>query len=761
MQYKVGWRMSVVILLAYGVLAVLLTYPLVMTIFTHVPGADGDPSAYIWAFWWAKRSLLSPDSSAFYSNFILYPVGADLVLNASVWLKAYLFIPLQRAFGLVFTYNFSLLFALTVSAFGMFHLGFFLTENRLAAILMGFFYGFSPFLMMRLNGHLNYMSAEWLPFYVLYLHKTLRDQKIQSWLLAGLFLACVAYTEYTYLIYMIILTLCTFLFYYLKMSLLRCPAKGVVAITFLIRDWPSLLKKGMLIAATFIGFFCLLLVPLVRFIARGSGRLPAGWYGADVYCADLLSYISPSPFSTFLGKWSLVEKFTGNGVESTTYLGLFLLGLFILTWLCPTRRYEIVRLYSFIALAFFVLSLGPKLHVLGQDTINLYGYNFSLALPFRLTAWLPLHGHIRAPGRFAIVVTLSVVIVAGFGLSQVFARYSSRRYVLAALVLIVATIEYLSVPLSVQKLTIESHLLEEIAQDPAAVTVLQLPFGIRSGLDSYGDEHSMQLYFQTIFRKKVMGGFVSRIDPAIMEYFRQMPVLATLVRIQRGEAIAEQEKNADKALIEDFIKNLTLKYVILYKPWLRPGSLREYDEYIQRTLPVQRRQEDTSFVVYTLDLLGASLPETPRLAVRALSTLFPSALGERGMHSTLELVSHPRLAVLPAKSQTTMTVKVTNQASAAALPRFTKPGYYAVALGYRWYSETDEVDVTGGLAYEQYRSLLPLPLLPGQSVHIPINVYPPPLPGVYTLRMRMVQEGVAWFPCQLQGNCLDLRVRVE
>ena len=57
MQHTVGWPMDVTILLVYRILAVLFTYLLITIIFTYVPGADGDARAYMWSFWWAKRSL--------------------------------------------------------------------------------------------------------------------------------------------------------------------------------------------------------------------------------------------------------------------------------------------------------------------------------------------------------------------------------------------------------------------------------------------------------------------------------------------------------------------------------------------------------------------------------------------------------------------------------------------------------------------------------------------------------------------------------
>ena len=61
---------------------------------------------------------------------------------------------------------------------------------------------------------------------------------------------------------------------------------------------------------------------------------------------------------------------------------------------------------------------------------------------------------------------------------------------------------------------------------------------------------------------------------------------------------------------------------------------------------------------------------------------------------------------------------------------------------------------------EGSRAVLGLPILkPGESDTVDLKVAAPPEPGLYTLRVSMVHEGVAWFNTQ-GGPPLSLKVKV-
>ena len=67
-------------------------------------------------------------------------------------------------------------------------------------------------------------------------------------------------------------------------------------------------------------------------------------------------------------------------------------------------------------------------------------------------------------------------------------------------------------------------------------------------------------------------------------------------------------------------------------------------------------------------------------------------------------------------------------------------GAYAVRLSYRWLDANGDV-----VADFTERADLPFPILPNQSIEIPISVQAPPHAGSYRLQFDLVQELVGWF----------------
>src|SRR5207237_1087423 len=214
-------------------------------------------------------------------------------------------------------------------------------------------------------------------------------------LMAGLVLALVGYCDYSFLIYCLLITIVVMLFHFRQTRLVQ------------------LAKVAGVVGGSFVVLFSPILLPLLRSSVRRKD-VPGGWLGADIYSADLLSYVSPAPTSTFLGRWSLSDRFTGNAMESTLYVGIFLLGLFVFSIFKYFRRNGVVRLHTYVALVFFVFSLGPVLHLKGKSSIDFGGLRLAPDLPFILFHYLGFLRDLRVPGRFGIVTMLGIVVVAGF-----------------------------------------------------------------------------------------------------------------------------------------------------------------------------------------------------------------------------------------------------------------------------------------------------------------------------------------------------------
>ncbi len=85
--------------------------------------------------------------------------------------------------------------------------------------------------------------------------------------------------------------------------------------------------------------------------------------------------------------------------------------------------------------------------------------------------------------------------------------------------------------------------------------------------------------------------------------------------------------------------------------------------------------------------------------------------------------------------------------------RWASRGKYPVTLSYRWLKAGKDTGVEG------LRTLLSIPLNPGQAEAVEARIAAPQEAGTFLLRLSLVQEGVAWFV--LRGaKPLDIAVRV-
>ena len=159
------------------------------------------------------------ERSPLHSGLIWYPLGIDLILYTYNFFNTLIALPLQLAFNLPAASNLSLLFATTMSGFGTYLLACYVlriaycVEDRpsrntgygirnphyvlhLAAFLAGLIYAFaSNRAVYAALGHYDMVTTQWLPFYALYLLKTLREPRLKNAVLAGLFFAMAALAE--------------------------------------------------------------------------------------------------------------------------------------------------------------------------------------------------------------------------------------------------------------------------------------------------------------------------------------------------------------------------------------------------------------------------------------------------------------------------------------------------------------------------------------------------------------------------------------
>jgi hypothetical protein len=205
-----------VAVLVYAALAIALTWPLASHLHDGLLGAGvGDNATFVWNFWWIRSVLhggVSPAASAaspFWTPALFAPIGTSLVLHTTTLLPtvtATLLLP--QAEPLV-THNAAVIVTVFLNGLCAYGAAYALTRQPAAALVAGLVFAASPFLTARLQGHFNVLSAWGLPLLVMALARESRRPGIGSAILVAGAIAVLAYTDYYYAVFGLVLVATT------------------------------------------------------------------------------------------------------------------------------------------------------------------------------------------------------------------------------------------------------------------------------------------------------------------------------------------------------------------------------------------------------------------------------------------------------------------------------------------------------------------------------------------------------------------------
>ena len=214
-----AWRLHLLVLAAYLLLTLIMTWPLVREFTTAIPGDGFDGWQNFWNQWWIKVALIDQQSNPLVTDLLYHPTGVSLYFHTLNPFNGLTTLPIQLAFGLIPAYNSAILLAWILGGYGVFLLvrrqltstDCQLTIANASAFLAGAIFTFSPFHMAHLLGHMQVLSLQWIPFYVLYLLRSLDAvNQRRSWLhealMAALFLILVGLCDWYYVLYLALFT---------------------------------------------------------------------------------------------------------------------------------------------------------------------------------------------------------------------------------------------------------------------------------------------------------------------------------------------------------------------------------------------------------------------------------------------------------------------------------------------------------------------------------------------------------------------------
>ena len=76
-----------VVFAAYVLLTVVMSWPVVPRITTHLARQGGDLWVHRWNLWWLKRCLLGGENP-FYTDYILHPYGVSMIYHDFAWVHS-------------------------------------------------------------------------------------------------------------------------------------------------------------------------------------------------------------------------------------------------------------------------------------------------------------------------------------------------------------------------------------------------------------------------------------------------------------------------------------------------------------------------------------------------------------------------------------------------------------------------------------------------------------------------------------------------
>jgi len=581
-----------------------MTWPTALHLTDGIPGDGFDGWQNYWNLWWVKQAMLVEPSNPYFTTYLYAPTGVSLQFHTLNIFNGWWTLPLQLNFGLAVAYNSVVLVSFTLAGYGGYLLSLYVLSQvtepslqadvptrRFAAFVGGVIFTMSPFHFAHLLGHMQVFSLIWPPFYALWLIRTLNVVDNSShYRVSNPIMACFTTLPYRHIaLCTLFLILATLVDWYHTLYLLI-----FTGITMLWAMWnlkTSQVSKTCevwtpLVVVTLIGsLFALLMSPLLIPMMQNARQRPdleTGLAQNIALSADLLAFITPSEMHPLWGNWvkNLAENFSSTTSERLIFMGFIplLLGLYIAI---TQWRQPLVKFWLLIGGSFFILALGPYLHIGGQ--IVSWG-DWPLPLPYLLLYQIvPFLNLTRSLSRYDLMVMLSLGVLSSLAIVELArprangdtrGRVSllTHGYLPIALPLVATVLicfEFLAAPYPISLIDTPAF-FHELAQEPGDFTIAALPMNW---------DRPTPLLYQTVHGKRLLTAYTSRDNP--LELAWRTPLLQHW-RYLVADIIDQPLAEIAPTIFYDF----NLRYIVLDYWQMPPGPEREGTEkWLQAAMP--------------------------------------------------------------------------------------------------------------------------------------------------------------------------------
>lgn len=585
---KARFGSELLVLALYSILTLILLYPFsILNMNTQLIGDGGDSFQGLWDLWWVKHSVLS-FANPYVTNYIFYPIGADLYVHSLSPAAGFFTIPFQLISGPIFSYNLLVLLSFVLAGYGAYRFAYYVTADEKASFFSGLVFGFSTYHLARAWGHLNLVTIQWIPFYVLFLFKMRKEASLKNVFFAVCFLVLTALmADLQYVVFLGLFTLMLLIY----------------DLLFNRKQIGKFLLRLGIMSVVFFGLIGLTMGPLFYGMLTGKYAYAEPSPNESVInSADLLGFFLPSSLNLFFGRYTqgVISHFSTTGIESVVYIGYTVLAL---TIFAAVRLWKATKFWLLGALVFAILSLGPILHIFGSTSFT--SLHISVPLPeLLLRSAMPI---LRVPSRFIVIVMLCLAVLSAITLKYVnawFAKFNHGK-IMGLLFLVFLSVAFLSeinmVPFPVSEDTSVPAFYADLAKMNGTFAVLDLPQNYHA--------NNRYMYYSTVSEKPLVGGSISRIAPANLGFLQVFPVISQMYYVGGDK---EAEDWTDIFLQDVSTANLNsfyffnVRYVVLHRDMLNDMAFGHMDKYLRTLLgqPVFSDERIDAFSTNATQLRG-------------------------------------------------------------------------------------------------------------------------------------------------------------
>jgi hypothetical protein len=522
------------LLFTYSIIYFWYTYPTITCFSTAVIGKD-DPFQVIWNMYIFETGLHAGKLWTTHQSF--YPWNTSLIFHEyTPFLDVLSFIIHNK----ILLLNIVIYGMFISSAVGAFYLSKQFISNRYFAFICGFIFAFSPYKMSRIEEHYPLIQTVIIPCFFLVFIKTFSFEsfnlfpRIKSFknivLLVCLGLFSIT-LDYLVTFQMAYLSVLYFLFFYI---------------------YKFYLNNKRYFWIYLAAFFVLMHILIAWLLHIGIDEKGAFWWSGK--WSDYIIPYNSIVYSGLTTKlWNYFE-IQSRSIESVLFIGYSFILVLVLTFFILLKK----RIFDLKIQALIFCFLMLFLMVMPVFKLP---FSFTFYPPTAILHFLPIIKNLRCPTRFINVIMLVAPIIVFYVLEQL--NFKSRyKIAFASLFFLLLFIEYF--PKRYAYIDFKSiPKVYYVLKDKPNESVLVYPLGVRDGFKLKGKFDIVTMQYQTIYRKKTMGGYSCRLEDWMWYVHYQNAFTNTLLQLEKDSTFTIPQADYSAA-----IKEIKLDYVVIPKRYI-------------------------------------------------------------------------------------------------------------------------------------------------------------------------------------------------